>query len=94
MIVKIVNDENKIIWEHGFKNNIRQGMSSKSYFSDGTLHNIIDALSLALYQANGEMQISKGDLQLAVSNERNGMSNGCTSTTQIKNDIPVAGCWY
>lgn len=71
MIVQIINENNEIIWEHGIKNETRQGMSNKKYSEDGTLLKIIESLQLALEQAEGEKQIGDGVSKLAIPDEGN-----------------------
>ena len=68
---QVFDDDDKLIWEYGCKNNIRQGLACTSYIKNGIQQKIIDSLILALEQANGEMQMGKNDIKLAIPNDRN-----------------------
>lgn len=90
MKVQVVDDDNRIVWEHGISNSIRQGLTSKSYLSNGIQQSIITSLSIALEQANEEMQLNTEESKLAVFNNGDRVPDGRTTSSEVKNDIPVS----
>lgn len=58
MNVSVQNSENISVWEFGMVNNGQTfGVTSTKYRIDGTLQKVIDALKLALIQAEGELSL-------------------------------------
>jgi hypothetical protein len=51
MKVRIVDNDEKVIWERGQG----EGIACRSYVQDGTQEAIIDLLTEALEQANGQL---------------------------------------
>lgn len=58
MNISVKNADGVSVWEFGEFNGQTFGMTSTTYRKDGTLQKVIDALKLALFQAEGELSLS------------------------------------
>ena len=58
MVIVAKKADGQEVWSFGKINGQTSGMTSTKYREDGTLKEIISALELALFQAEGELSLS------------------------------------
>jgi hypothetical protein len=80
MKVRIIDDKETTVWEYGYTNGNRGGMTCAAYANNGTLPAIIDALELALEQALAELSMFQ---------HVDGVLDVGAAPAQIQNNVPI-----